>query len=282
MDIQKPAPLMIGGKAYYTLTSYDPVSIEIDAMLVTDSDVSAATLDMVTQAGGTEASLKDAGWLKHKLGFDDPKKLRSSIRDQLIDTSYEILLRKRRQACAEELAKRLVQSVPSDHIAETRQQLKENIAQQAQASGISFDRFLAQMGTDTVAFEATLDEQAKMVAEQDAALGAYAQAKKLKISEEDYPRLLNIPASQCQRLVEHARQAHHEDQVYDSALRNRALELIVAECTCSYRQETAHEAATRSAQMQAWHNQSKAGSTDNPHTQSPQKNSGGNSDLHLV
>ncbi len=31
MAIQKPAPLMIGNKAYYTLTSYDPVEVEVIA-----------------------------------------------------------------------------------------------------------------------------------------------------------------------------------------------------------------------------------------------------------
>ena len=43
----KPLPLMADGKPYYTLSSYDPVSVEVLVPLVTDDDIDAAIGDSI-------------------------------------------------------------------------------------------------------------------------------------------------------------------------------------------------------------------------------------------
>ncbi|NLH91377.1 MAG: hypothetical protein GX481_02765 [Atopobium sp.] len=279
MDIQKPTPLMVGGKAYYTLTSYDPVSIEVKVPRVTDDDVTSAFDSMVTQSGGDVSSAKDPSWLKQHFGTDDMKQIRATIHAQVTDANYELLNQQREQACATELAKRLAQCVPASHVAEVRRQMAANLAQQIQASGMGTDQFLAKMGIGHTGLEALLDRQAQSIAEQEAALGAFAQEKKLGVTEEDYPRLLHISASRCQKLLVKAKSIGQTEQLHDSALHNRALEIVVAESKCSYSHETVEEAATRNKHIHAAQGQVPP---QVPFKKEGEKTTGTSPKLHLV
>jgi hypothetical protein len=251
MNIQKPQPLMVDGKAYYTLTSYDPVEIEVYVPSATDDDVEMMLDTLLRSAGAGREVLSDANWLKQHFGTDDLGDIREAVRTQVIDGSYESVDRQRQTLCAEALAERLGQSVPPAQLAEVRRSIETSLRAQIQASGMRLDDFLAQMGTTQVGLDSTLDEQARSVAEQDAALGAFAQARKLTVEEGDYPRLLHMPASQCQALVEQAKAIGQEEQIRDSALHNHALEVVVAECVTHYHYETPEEARERAAQMRA-------------------------------
>lgn len=251
MNIQKPQPLMVDGKPHYTLTSYDPVEIEVYVPSATDDDVEMMLDTLLRSAGAGREVLSDANWLKQHFGTDDLDDIREAVRVQVVDGSYESVERQRQTLCAEALAERLGQSVPPAQLAEVRRSIEGSLRAQIQASGMRLDDFLAQMGTTQVGLDSTLDEQAHSVAEQDAALGAFAQARKLTVEEGDYPRLLHMPASQCQALVEQARAIGQEEQIRDSALHNHALEVVVAECVTHYHYETPEEARERAAQMRA-------------------------------
>lgn len=251
MNIQKPQPLMVDGKPHYTLTSYDPVEIEVYVPSATDDDVEMMLDTLLRSAGAGREVLSDANWLKQHFGTDDLGDIREAVRTQVIDGSYESVDRQRQTLCAEALAERLGQSVPPAQLAEVRRSIETSLRAQIQASGMRLDDFLAQMGTTQVGLDSTLDEQARSVAEQDAALGAFAQARKLTVEEGDYPRLLHMPASQCQALVEQAKAIGQEEQIRDSALHNHALEVVVAECVTHYHYETPEEARERAAQMRA-------------------------------
>ena len=52
MTIQKPEPLVIGNKAFYTLTSYGPVDVEVHVVRTTDEEVELAIQTLVREAGG--------------------------------------------------------------------------------------------------------------------------------------------------------------------------------------------------------------------------------------
>ena len=251
MNIQKPQPLMVDGKPHYTLTSYDPVEIEVYVPSATDDDVEMMLDTLLRSAGAGREVLSDANWLKQHFGTDDLDDIREAVRVQVVDGSYESVERQRQTLCAEALAERLGQSVPPAQLAEVRRSIESSLRAQIQASGMRLDDFLAQMGTTQVGLDSTLDEQAHSVAEQDAALGAFAQARKLTVEEGDYPRLLHMPASQCQALVEQAKAIGQEEQIRDSALHNHALEVVVAECVTHYHYETPEEARERAAQMRA-------------------------------
>lgn len=249
MDIQKPQPFMVDGKPHYTLSSYDPVEIEVYVPSATDEDVEMMLDSMLQSANVGREVLKDPAWLKAHFGTDDLKDIREAVRTEVVDATYESLGRQRQTLCAQALADRLNQSVPDRELAEVRRQLEASFRAQIQASGMKVDDFLAQMGTSQVGLESSLDQQAHEIAEQDAALGAFAQARKLTVEEGDYPRLLRMPASQCRALVDQAKAIGQEEQIRDSALHNRALEIVVAESVAHYHYETPEEARDRVAQM---------------------------------
>ena len=69
MELVKPEPLVIGGRAHYTLTSYDPVSIDVDVPYTTEEDVEYALQVTVAQAGGGPAQLNDDAWMREQ--FED-------------------------------------------------------------------------------------------------------------------------------------------------------------------------------------------------------------------
>ena len=75
MELVKPEPLVIGGRAHYTLTSYDPVSIDVDVPYTTEEDVEYALQVTVAQAGGGPAQLNDDAWMREQFedvsGVDD-------------------------------------------------------------------------------------------------------------------------------------------------------------------------------------------------------------------
>lgn len=242
---RKPAPLMVGDRPHYTLSSCEPVTVELVVPQVTEADVALALASLVAQAGGSEGSLQDAAWLEAHFGTSDLARIREGVRSQVTDANYDLLDQQRQDACMDALSERLEHSVPADQVAEVRQQVQMNFEAQVQAAGLGLDQFLAQMGTTRLGLDATLNEQAQKLAEQDAALGAFAEARGLRVAEEDYPRLLRLPASRTQALVDRAKAAGQADAVRESALRNRALELVVAECVCTYRHETDEEAAAR-------------------------------------
>jgi len=66
--------------------------------------------------------------------------------------------------------------VPTADIAETREALEAEIAQQAQAAGLGVDAFLMQNGVSRAQFEESINEQARDEAELAAALDAFASS----------------------------------------------------------------------------------------------------------
>ena len=245
MDVIKPQPLIMGGKAYYTLASTDPVQVELVVPQVTDAEVEMALQSIAQQAGVEISQATDPAWLEENFGTRRLDDVREGLRAQMTDANYSLLEQQRTQACAAELATRLNQSVPPALIDEVRQQLEANFSASLRAGGTSLDEMIAQTGADRLSIMSTFDEQAKLIAEQDAALATFARDRKLDVAVEDYPRLLHMPASQVLALVDQARAVGQEQQIRESALRNRALEIVVAESICTYRKETDEEAAKR-------------------------------------
>ena len=57
--IQKPEPLVIAGKAIYTLTSYDPVEIEVTVPTVLEEEIDLALKTVLAGAEGGTMDLRD-------------------------------------------------------------------------------------------------------------------------------------------------------------------------------------------------------------------------------
>jgi FKBP-type peptidyl-prolyl cis-trans isomerase (trigger factor) len=243
MDIQKPLPLMLGGKAYYTLSRTDPVVIEVVVPQVTEEEVDLALQDIASQAGAQD--LNDPAWLQTHFGAKTFAEVRDHLRAQMTDANYSLLEHQRAVACASALAERLGQAIPPAFLQEVRQQVEANFVAQMRAGNRDLDSMLGQMGATRDMLSKTFDQQALSIAQQDVALATFARDRGLDVAEEDYPRLLKMPASQVIELVKQAKATGQESQIRESALRNRALEVLVAECVCHYRHESDEEAAER-------------------------------------
>lgn len=246
MPIEKPLPFMVGNKAYYSLTSYDPVEVEVNVPYTSDEDIEIGLELTLAEVGGTLADLDDPAWVAERFeGMSNADEVREAIRQDVLAMNANIAEQQKVGACVEALAARLGQSIPPQHLEQTKQAIRMHFAQQLDADGMTPEQFMTRTGTSPVQLEAMFDRQARQAAEGDAALSAYAHEKKLKVDEQEYGGLLGIPADEVQGVIDQARATGQYDELREVALRAKAAQLVVAECSCSYRHETPQEAHVR-------------------------------------
>ena len=266
MPIEKPLPLMVGNKPYYSLTSYDPAEIAVDVPYTADEDVEMGLQMTLKDLGGTEEDLDDPAWIaEHFEGLSTADEVRQQVRLQVMAMNAQFAEQQKLGKCVEVLTSRLCQSIPPQHIDEAKQAIRMRFTQQLQAEGLTPDQFLTRTGTSPAQLEAMFDRQAHQMAEADAALSAYAHEKKLKVDEQEFGRLLNIPAGEVEGVIRDARAAGQYDELREAALRSKAAQIVVAECSCSYIHETPEQARARIAQyrkMQEMFDQQMAGADE--------------------
>lgn len=250
MAIDKPLPLMVGNKAYYSLTSYDPVEVTVDVPFTTDEDIEYGLEMTVADMGGTLADLDDPAWLaEHFDGMTSRQQVTEAMRQQMSAMGEQAAEQQKLGKCVEALSQRLCQSIPPQHLEQAMNAIRMRFTQQLQAEGMTPDQFLMRSGTTAAQLEAMFERQAQQMAEGDAALSAYAHEKKLKVDEHEYGRLLGIPANELQGVMDTARAAGQMDELREAALRSKAAQIVVAECSCNYVHETEEQARRRMAQL---------------------------------
>lgn len=250
MPIQKPAPLIIDGRAHYTLSSVEPIEVAVTVPFVTDEEIDFAVASIVRQAGGSASDLQDDAWIsEHFQGIEDGRQLLTTVRLQLRQMGIRGAEESKAKKCLDVLVSRLNQSVPAADVAETREALEAEVSQQAQAAGLDVDAFLMQNGVSRTQFEASINEQARDEAELAAALDAFASARKLSVDDSEFTHYLNVPEKDLAQFIDQARHQGFYDEIRDAALRNKAMETVVAECACSYKHESKEEAAKRVEQL---------------------------------
>ena len=254
MELVKPEPLVIGGRAHYTLTSYDPVSIDVDVPYTTEEDVEYALQVTVAQAGGGPAQLNDDAWMREQ--FEDVSgvdEMRALVRDEVRAMHAHMAEEQKAARCASALAKRLEQRVPQEHIDRVRASLVQSFAMSLRADGMSQEDYLTQSGMRPADIEAMFKEQAKATAEHEAAIDAWIEHRRLQVSDDEIPRLVGVEPDDVEEFVaELKRRSPYEiQQIRELALRNKAMVIVVAECRCTYHHETATEASARVARMRA-------------------------------
>ena len=231
MPIEKPLPLMVGNKAYYTLTSYDPVEITVEVPYVTDEDVAMALQMTVTQLGGTMASLDDPAWVAERFeGLTTRAQVEDVIRYQVKSMA------------------RLAQSIPPQHLEEARHAVQAHFTESLQAEGMTPQQFMSRTGTTPAQLESMFDRQARQMAEGEAALSAFAHQRKLKVDEHEFAQLLGLPPEQADEIIAHVKASGQFDDMREAALRSKAAQIVVAECSCSYQHESPEKARLRVAQ----------------------------------
>ena len=71
----------------------------------------------------------------------------------------------------------------------------------------------------------------------------------LKVSDEELPRLLGLEPSEAEQALRQASAAGNLPSVRQAALRSKAIESVMAGCSCTYNHETPREAAARNREM---------------------------------
>lgn len=255
MELVKPEPLIIGGRAHFTLTSYDPVDLTILVPYVTDEEIEYACQATVFQAGGTAQDVHNDIWIaSHFEGTGGYDGLRQAVANQLREMSAEMAEEEKVSQASSELAERLVQRVPDQLVEQAREYTAQALLMGAAEAGISKDEYLRQIGMTPAMFDNFVDYQARAAAEGEAAVDAWIANRKLTISDEEIPRYLGVMPSDAERLIAQAKAMGQLQDIRDAALRSKALEIIVAEAHCTYEHETkaqAHQRIQQALQQQA-------------------------------
>lgn len=250
MSIQKPEPLVIGNKAFYTLTSYDPVDVEIVTLPSNDEEMNLVLAYMVKEAGGTMKDLDDPTWVQqHFNGAKNVEELREGVRKEMELVRQDDASRQKADRCLDELASRLCQSVPASEVDATAEDMAlsfcEEIASGAPQQNLAIDELLSRMGMSFEQLKASMAEPARVEAERQAALEAYASEKKIKADETELPTLLHLSPADADVILKQARSNNQLDFIMDAATRVKALNALVAESHFSYRPETEEETKAR-------------------------------------
>ena len=249
MSIEKPLPLMVGNKAYYSLTSYDPVEITVDVPYTLDEDVDYVLSMTLRAMGGSLANLSDPAWVSENFeGLSTESQVRDGMRRELEMMNMQMAEQQKLGRCIEALAGRLAQSIPPQHLERAREEVRMRFTQQLQSDGLTPGQFMQRTHTTPAQLDAMFDRQAQQMCEGDAALSAYAHEKKLKADEQEYARLLGMEPDQMKQVIEQARAAGQSDALHEAALQAKAAQIVVAECSCSYRHETPEQAKARVSQ----------------------------------
>ena len=239
MELVKSEPLIIDGVAHYTLTSYDPVSVEVDVPPVTDADIDQAMQMSVAQLGGTPASLNDDAWIRENFeGVNNALELHEALREQMLFMNEQYAEEQKTVKCSIELARRLMQRVPTKRVSEVRRMLDAMFQASLNSDGITMDQFFAQSGMRREEFENMLDTRAQGEAETEAALDAWVEHFGMKVEDEELPGLLGIDPEQTEQFM---KQMHATGEIEDArvaALRSKALAQVVNECECTYHHES--------------------------------------------
>ncbi|MCH4052947.1 MAG: hypothetical protein LKG38_02455 [Atopobiaceae bacterium] len=245
MIIEKPEPMQIGGRYYYTLTSYDPVTIEVDKAFITDEDVDEAYANLIESAGGDPATADDAFVREH---FDDAEstdEVRAALRQQLNEMNDSFVDSQKMSKCATELAKRLRQSVPADVVASYRDMLLQQLEAELSQQGLTRAQFLQASGSNQSVLDKALTTQATAMAEQNAALDAYADELDVEVADDELADLLGMPKESAEQYLGQAREAGLEEELRRTAIRNKANLMLVKSSTCTVHEETEADALER-------------------------------------
>ena len=252
MELVKPEPLVVAGKAHYTLSSYDFPEIKVLVPRITKEDVTYAYLALVMQAGGQPEDSTSDIWVQKTFGVPGVDALTQAVHQELEAQNQMMVEQQKADGCANELASRLQQRVYQGRVNEIRSQLMESLTADLAREGVSQADFLRSVGMSMPDLERTMEQQAKTAAEHEAAILAWAAERDVTVNDSEIPELLGIPEDEdANKILDQARHAGDYEDMRQAALQNKAMNIIMSECSCTYVHETAEEAATRAARMQA-------------------------------
>lgn len=233
---------MMDGKAYYTLSSYDPVSIEIYVPYITDAQVDHELRVWIESAGGDANSLRRPQWLRSRFGCTTLGMLRSKVKNELEEARNEALNAHAGEQAARELARRLQQHVPASVVDEECDRLITNFTNDAGAGMQTLDDIVHSTGVTKQQLRALFREKAQEIAEQDAALLAYATAKHIRVSYADIAAYLGINLEVWKRMAVQAHERGSYEKVAKAALLSKTQAMVISSAARTVHRQTKEEA----------------------------------------
>lgn len=246
MELIKPEPLVIGGKATYTLTSYDPISITVHVPFLTEEEIDYACEAAVVRAGGTVDDLNNDIFIaEHFEGISSAQEFRAVVTADMRQFNTRMAEEQKVEQATSALAARLVQRVPEQFIASSREYTRQALQMTIAQMGLTVDDYMRQMGITKAQLDELVEMQARAAAEGDAAMDAWIAHRKITIADEEIARYLGVMPSQAEEILAQAAAAGELEDVRLAGLRAKALEIVIAEANCTYEHETEQEANER-------------------------------------
>lgn len=228
-------PEIINGVAVYTLSSFDSISVEVKVANVNDDDIDEALMGLVSQEGGGLQQLFDNEWIAQK--FSDCKNyndLRSKVVNQLDEVRSNYMSQKRITCILDVLCSRLEQRVPNSEIALTNVRIQQSVESSIYSQGLTVPRFMEMSGISQNEMEKWYEEQAIVVARQQAALSAYARYYNVQVSNSEMFEFVNLPKADAMNMLQEATKRGQLEVIRQSAVNTKALHMLLDESSCEY------------------------------------------------
>lgn len=248
----KPEPLFIDGHYHYTLSSYKPVEVTLTIPHLTDEEVGYGIAGIVAERGWNDDDLPTDAWIAENVeGINTLAELQQAVREELEQINARYVESTKAGLCAEELARRVEQRIPTESIERARDTVRQGFEMQAMQNGVDLARLLATSGMSEHDFEHAVSEEAKALAEQDAALDAIVDEYAIYVDETELPGILGMSPKDAKALIEETRKHGDYEDMMAFARRRRALESVIHDASFAEEHETAEQAARRVAEMRA-------------------------------
>ncbi len=248
----KPEPLFINGRYHFSLSSYDPVKVTMRVPYVTDTEIGMGLRGVLEQAGydrSNEEPPSDKWVAEHFEGFKTLDELRGAVEQRQKEINSSYAENSKQTLCVDALAERLEQSVPEGLVRRAHDSLLQGYEDQVARGGLELSQVLAGMGMSEQDFSAMLSSQAVTLAQQEAALDAFAEEFALYADETELPGILGVSPAQAKMIADDARKHHDFDDLIRHAVRCKAVQIVASEAEVSYEHETPEEAEERVAKM---------------------------------
>lgn len=248
----KPEPLFIDGHYHYTLSSYEPVEVTLTIPHLTDEEVGYGIAGIVAERGWNDDDLPTDAWIAENVeGINTLAELQQAVREELEQINARYVESTKAGLCAEELARRVEQRIPTESIERARDTVRQGFEMQAMQNGVDLAQLLAASGMSEHDFERAVSEEAQALAEQDAALDAIVDEYAIYVDETELPGILGMSPKDAKALIEETRKHGDYEDMMAFARRRRALESVIHDASFAEEHETAEQAARRVAEMRA-------------------------------
>lgn len=231
---RKPTALNLSGYKFYTLSSYDPVNLEITRPRITSFEVEFG-MDAMYIAHKTRS------YSDEDFTFDE---LRDVVRESMDISNRINLTRQLSDLALDDLSVRLEQSISDEAFDFVRDRLSEYLESRDEGDE-SFDD---DPFDDLDVNEDDFEERVATLALRSAALTAWIEHFDITFNDDEMASLLCWPAPSDgfeDEVLDEAHKRSSDDELYRLALTNKALKDILSRANIVYHDETVVDAYRR-------------------------------------